>query len=127
MRTGFDSQTPYKFWAEQYMALPELPKKYNRKESKIDGRVSDWLFKNHPKSCLYEVKMVGGKLALHQRKLLKSLGTTGKFHYKFPDGARRTPLDGVILKDADAVLCWCNEKGVCVCIVNNKEQFNIKV
>lgn len=109
------------------MTLPELPKKYNRKEAKIDGRVGQWILDNHPKSCLYEVKMIGGRLADHQKKLIDSLGKTGKFQYKFPDGMRRTPLDGVVLKDADAILCWCDEKGNCICEVNNKYKFNIKV
>ena len=106
--------------------MPELPKGYDRKEAKIDGKVADWFFKNHPRSVLLEVKMKGGKISEHQERLLKSVGKTGKFKYKFPDGGRRTPLDYVVLKDADAVLAVC-EGRECECTINGKIKFNIKV
>lgn len=108
------------------MELPELPKKYNRKEAKIDGRVADWFFRNHPRSVLLEVKVKGGKVSEHQERLLTSVGSSGEFKYKFPDGGRRTPLDYVILKDADAVLCVC-DGNKCVCEVNGKYKLNITV
>lgn len=108
------------------MELPELPKKYKRTEAKIDGKVADWFFKNHPRPVLLEVKIKGGKVSDHQARLLKSVGTTGDFKYKFPDGGRRTPLDYVILKGADAVLCWC-DGNKCVCDVNGAYSIEIKV
>lgn len=108
------------------MELPELPKGKNRKEAKIDGRVADWFVRNYPRSVLLEVKMKGGQLKEHQERLLKKVGRTGKFHYKFPDGGRRTPLDYVILHDADAVLAVC-EGNECECTVNGKKVFNIKI
>lgn len=109
------------------MTLPVLPRKYKRAEAKIDGRVANWFEKNHHQSVLLEVKMVGGKLSDHQEKLLKKVGKTGEFSYKFPDGGRRTPLDYVILKNADAVLAVCDEKGHCECDVNGEYILNIKV
>ena len=71
--------------------------------------------------------MKKGKVSDHQEKLLKQVGTTGKFKYKFPDGGRRTPLDGVVLVGADAVLCWCKPNGTCVCEINGVYNINIKV
>lgn len=106
--------------------LPELPKKYARKEAKIDGRVAQWFYDNHPRSILLEVKLKGGKLAEHQERLIKEVSKTGKFKYKFPDGGRRTPLDYVILKDADAVLAIC-DGNVCECTINNNHNITIKV
>lgn len=108
------------------MKLPELPKGYNRKEAKIDGAVADWFLKNHPRSVLLEVKVKGGALKEHQRRLLKSVGETGEFKYKFRDGGLRTPLDYVILKDADAVLATCDGRK-CECVINGEEIINIKV
>lgn len=108
------------------MSLPELPKKLNRREAKIDGRVAHWFEKNHPRSVLLEVKMKGGQVKEHQQRLLKKVGRTGQFSYKFPDGGRRTPLDYVILKDADAVLAVC-EGNECECEVNGEYTFKIKI
>lgn len=106
--------------------LPELPKKYERKEAKIDGRVADWFQSNHPRSVLLEVKIKGGKVSEHQKRLIDQVSKTGEFKYKFPDGARRTPLDYVILKDADAVLAVC-DGNTCVCTINNNHTITIKV
>jgi hypothetical protein len=108
------------------MTLPELPKGKQRKEAKIDGKVAEWFYKNHPRSVLLEVKIKGGILKDRQKILLDTVGRTGEFKYKFPDGARRTPLDYVILKDADAVLAVCDGK-LCECTINGVTKFNIKV
>lgn len=109
------------------MELPELPKKYNRKESKIDGRVADWFFENHPNPVLLEVKIKGGQLKDHQKKLIDSVAEYHRFKYKFPDGARRTPLDYIIVpKGLDAVLAVC-DGNICVCTINNKKVIEIKV
>lgn len=110
----------------RFFMLPELPKKYSRKEAKIDGRVAQWFYDNHPHSVLLEVKIKGGKLKEHQERLLASVGKLGKFMYKFKDGGARTPLDYVILKNADAVLAVC-DGNTCECTVNNKQKFTIKV
>ena len=109
------------------MKLPDLPRKNKRTESKIDGRVAEWFFKYWPHSVLLEVKMGGGRLLDHQEKLLKKVGKTGKFKYKFPDGGKRTPLDYVILKKADAVLAVCDEAGYCHCTINGTIEKDIKV
>lgn len=109
------------------MSLPELPKKYKRREAKIDSRVAKWFKKNHPMSCLIEVKMQGVKVADHQQKLINEVSRTGEFMYKFPDGRTRTPLDYVVLKNADAVLAVCTDDGTCDVTINNKIKFKIKV
>lgn len=106
--------------------LPELPKKYERREAKIDGRVAQWFEKNYPRSILLEVKVEGGRLKEHQERLIKKMSKTGQFKYKFPDGGKRTPLDYVILKDADVVLAEC-AGNTCVCTINNNHQMTIKV
>ena len=108
------------------MDLPELPKGKKRSEAKIDGKVAEWFFKNHPHSVLLEVKMKGGKVKEHQQRLLDSVSKTGTFKYKFPDGGKRTPLDYVILKKADAVLAIC-EGRECECIINGEIKMNIKI
>ena len=110
------------------MTLPELPKGKKRTEAKIDGRVAAWVEKHHPRSALLEVKMKGGKLKEHQKRLIDTVAKTGKFKYKFPDGRTRTPLDYVVLKDADVLLAECDEKGNCELTINNLEpSLNIKV
>ena len=109
------------------MDLPELPKKYKRTESKIDGRVSDWFFLHHPNPVLLEVKIKGGSLKDHQKKLIDKVSKERKFKYKFPDGGRRTPLDYIIVpKGLDAVLAVCNDN-VCTCTINNKEVIDITI
>lgn len=108
------------------MELPELPKGKQRKEAKIDGRVAQWFFDNYPRSILLEVKMQDGRLKEHQQRLINKLSKEHKFKYKFRDGSERTPLDYVILKDADAVLAVCDERGNCECTINNKKTFKIK-
>lgn len=108
------------------MELPELPKGKQRKEAKIDGLVADWFFKHHPHSVLLEVKMKNGKVKEHQQRLLNSVGKTGQFKYKFPDGGKRTPLDYVILKKADAVLAVCEGKK-CECIINGTTKLTINI
>jgi hypothetical protein len=108
------------------MTLPELPKGKNRKESKIDSLVIDWFYKHWPRSTVIEVKVVGGKVLEHQRRLLKKVAETGKFKYKHPDMGQRTPGDGFTIKDGDAVLCWCEGRN-CVCEINGTSKIEIKV
>lgn len=107
--------------------FPNLPRKNNRREQKIDGKVQKWFEQHHPLSALIEVKMKGGKLADHQRKLLDKVAKTGEFSYKFPDGGLRTPLDIIVAKNIDAVLCICTEDGKCECTINNNHVIKIKV
>lgn len=109
------------------MSLPDLPKKYNRREAKVDARVAEWLKNNYQRSTLLEVKMKGGRVAEHQKRLIDSVSQTHEFMYKFPDGRTRTPLDYVILKDADAVLAVCTDDGACVLTFNNEHIKHIQV
>lgn len=97
-----------------------------RKEAKIDGRVAQWFQDNYSGNVLLEVKMEGGKLAPHQKNLLADVSLTHQFKYKFPDGARRTPLDYVVLNDVDAVMCVCTGDK-CVCLINGVDTLEIKV
>lgn len=108
------------------MELPDLPRKNKRTESKIDNKVAEWFEENYPKTCLIEVKMKGGRVAEHQQRLIDSVAETGAFKYKFPDGARRTPLDYIVCKNIDVALCSCDKDG-CVCTINNEYQLNIKL
>lgn len=101
--------------------LPNLPKKYKRTEAKIDGLVFDWFYNNYPKSVLLEVKIKGGKVLPHQIVAINEVNRTKKFKYKFPDQGRRTPADGVVLKDAEAFLVVCD--GMDCVATNNDKSF----
>ena len=63
------------------MELPDLPKKYKRKEAKIDNIVIDWFRDNYPHSCAIEVKIKGNKILPHQELALKEVAR-GKFSHK---------------------------------------------
>lgn len=106
--------------------LPELPKKYNRREAKIDQLVIDWFYKHWPRSTIIEVKVKGGRVKEHQRSLLDRVAKTHTFKYKHPDMGQRTPGDGFTIKDGDAVLCWCDGR-VCQCEINNEEKITITI
>jgi len=107
--------------------LPNLPRKNKRIEAKIDGKVAKWFETYHHRSVLLEVKMEGEPVANHQRRLLNQVAETGTFVYNFPDGGKRTPLDYVVLQNADAVLAVCTESGECECTINNDKKINISV
>lgn len=110
------------------MSLPELPKGHNRREAKIDGRVAQWFLDNYPRPVLLEVKVKGGRLKEHQKRLINKVAVEGKFKYKFPDGGRRTPLDYIVVPSGlVSVLAEC-DGNECVCSINNgKRIINIKV
>lgn len=109
------------------MELPELPKKYNRREEKVDGFVADWFFRNHPRPVLLEVKVKGGRVSDHQKKLIAKVSKEHSFKHKFRDGNVRTPLDYIIVPQGlDAVLAVCDGR-VCECIINNETKITIKV
>lgn len=110
------------------MTLPELPKKADRREAKIDERVANWFYENYQSPVLLEVKMKGGRLSEHQKRLIASVSRTNKFKYKFPDGRERTPLDYIVIpKELNAVLAICDPMGGCECTINNKDKIFIKV
>lgn len=71
--------------------------------------------------------MEKGKVADHQAKLIKQVAKTKKFKYKFPDGGRRTPLDGISCIDIDVALCWMKEDRTGTCLINNDYEITIKV
>lgn len=89
------------------MQLPNLPKKQNRKEAKIDGPVIKWFEDNWPRSCAIEVKVKGGKLKPHQLLALVEV-QRGSFSFKIPDMGRKNPFDGFVLKNADAFVVECD-------------------
>lgn len=111
------------------MELPDLPKKYNRTESKVDGKVAHWFWKNWPRPVVIEVKVVGGTTKRHQGNFLKKIADKLGFKYKFRDGGVRTPCDYIVFpkgSDADGVLATCDGRD-CECIINGKEVIKIRV
>ena len=95
-----------------------LPKKINRAEAKVDGKVATKLAKLHPHhNWAMECKMKGGRLKDHQKKALKQV-ENGKFTYKIPDMGQRNPFDYIHLGDADAIVCVVDGKDV-HCDVND--------
>ena len=109
------------------MDLPELPKGKQRKEAKIDGAVAEWFYNNYEHPVLLEVKMKGGQVKEHQKRLLKTVSEEHRFKYKFRDGMIRTPLDYIIVpKGLHAVLAVCEGK-VCECLINNKDKLTITI
>lgn len=102
----------------QSKKLPELPKKANRREAAVDGKVAEKLRKlhGHPNWAL-EVKIKGNKLAPHQRTALKQV-ENGKFLHKLPDMGQKNPFDYVHLGDADAIVCTVDGRDV-HCVVND--------
>lgn len=108
------------------MKLPDLPRKNNRMEAKLDGKVAAWFEENYPKSVIIEVKMKGGVVAEHQQRLINEVAETGEFTYKFPDGGKRTPLDYIVLKNIDVALCSVDKDGGS-CLINNERTINIKI
>ena len=104
----------------------ELPKKINRKESKIDKLVLEWFEENWPNSCAVEVKVKGNKMYEHQKRALNKVAK-GKFSYKIPDMGNRICFDGFVLVNADSFVVTCDGK---VCDVHNHkndETFTIKI
>ena len=101
------------------MNLPELPKKYNRTESKVDGLVALALIKKHPhKNWALEVKMKGGKKLSHQTNALKQVEDGVFPPYKLADMGRRMPFDYIHIGDADAIYCVVDDRNV-ECEVNS--------
>jgi hypothetical protein len=99
----------------------ELPKKVERTESSVDGKVAERLSKihKHPNWAL-EVKIKGrekSKSSVHQKNALKQV-EQGKFLYKIPDQGARNPFDYVKLGDADGIICMVDGRDV-ECTVNS--------
>lgn len=84
-----------------------LPKKYKRKEAKIDTPVLEWFNKNYPDDVVVEVKIKGGKLKPHQEASLRMV-KNGTFYYKIADTGRRNPFDGISLKHAIPLVVECD-------------------
>lgn len=97
-----------------------LPKKYNRKESKIDReKVGKWFMDNYPHNFTLEVKVGKNKALEHQIIALKKVHE-GKFLYKIPDMGRRLPFDLIGIKVPDSVHAFvvtCNGN---VCVAERK-------
>lgn len=106
--------------------LPNLPKKYNRREAKIDSLVLEWFAENWKNSCAVEVKIKGNKVLPHQLAALQEVAR-GTFKYKIPDMGRRTCYDGYVLKNADAFIVTCNGTNCEVLNIKNNETFKIKI
>lgn len=89
------------------MELPQLPKKHQRKEAKIDSLVAKWFLDNYPDDVAIEVKIKGNKLLPHQEVALNQVNK-GEFAYKIPDMGRKNPFDCVVLKKAKAFVVTCD-------------------
>jgi|GEM_PF-3478010 len=106
--------------------MKDLPKKYNRRESKVDGKVLAWFMENYPRSFAIEVKVTGGKVKDHQAAALNQV-VGNKFGWKIPDTGRKNSFDLLGLKDADAFICVC-EGNDCVCTrLNDGEVIHMNV
>lgn len=82
--------------------LPELPKFYNRKEEKVDGKIAQWFFKNYPSNFTLEIKVDNNKALPHQITALNQVHN-GIFLYKIPDMGRKNPFDYIGIKQSDSV------------------------
>lgn len=90
----------------------KLPKKVERSESKVDGKVAARLRTLHKhRNWGLEVKMKGGRLKDHQVAALRQV-EDGTFLYKIPDMGKRNPFDYVCLGDADAIVCVVDGRDV---------------
>lgn len=109
------------------MNLPNLPKQYNRKESKIDDKVAEWFLQNYPEDVAVEVKIKGNKALLHQISALWQVAK-GIFKYKIRDFGARNPFDFIVLKKAHAFVVTCDgNKCHAVQIGGEEKEFDFKV
>lgn len=97
--------------------LPDLPKKYDRKESKVDDKVANWFLLNYEEDVTIEVKIKGNKVLEHQENALIKV-KEGKFKYKIPDMGKRNPFDYIVLKKAIPFVVTCDGNK---CIAINKK------
>lgn len=99
--------------------LPDLPKKYNRTEAKVDSLVAEKLVKKHTcRNWALEVKIKGNKLTKNQQVKLKQVENGKLPPIKIPDMGRENPFDFFYLGDADAIVCTVDDKDV-RCVVNS--------
>lgn len=106
--------------------LPNLPKKYNRKEAEITPLVKRWFEDNYHKSVALEVKVGKNKTLSHQDTALNKVAQ-GCFGYKIPDMGRKVPFDIFILKDADAFVVTCNGRECEAIRKGDDYKFNFRV
>lgn len=107
--------------------MPPLPKKVNRIEAKLDGKVAAWLYKNHKgKNWLLEVKMHGGKHLPHQKAAAKQV-INGTFLWKPTDMGDRKPGDYIRLGDGDAIYCVIKGKDVSCSVNEGVLKYNFKI
>ncbi len=106
--------------------LPPLPKRYNRKESKVDDLVDDWFYFNYPYSYAVEVKVKGNKALPHQVLALKEV-QDGAFSYKLPDMGRRNPFDIFGIKGGHGFVVTCEGLSCEAVRIDNKSKFTFKI
>lgn len=108
--------------------LPELPKKYERTEAKVDSRVANKLVAVHPhKNWALEVKIKGGRLLKHQNTKLKQVENGTMSPYKIRDNGGENPFDFFYLGDADAIVCWVDNKDVHCDVNGGVVTYNFKI
>ena len=109
------------------MNLPDLPKKYNRKEANITPDVMDWFFNYYPDDVTVEVKVDKNKVLPHQKIALQQV-EDGTFKWKIPDQGKKNPWDFIVLKTkmVKPFVVTCVGR-VCQAIGKDGEEFTFKV
>ena len=108
------------------MILPELPKKYKRRESYVTPLVMEWFLNNYDGDVAVEVKIKGNKIKPHQEVALKQV-YAGRFAFKIPDTGRRNPFDFIVLKKAKPFTVIVDGRDCIAYTIDMKERFIFKI
>lgn len=106
--------------------LPNLPKKYKRKEADITPLVFKWFEANYPGTVAIEIKIKGNKVKDHQEIALHKV-QDGSFAYKIPDTGRKNPFDGFVLKNAEAFVVTVDERNCEAVRIDNNKRFTFRI
>ena len=97
-----------------YTILPELPRKLQKRESKITPQILAWFRLNYPHSCAIEIKVTktrsipASALKPHQKQALLQAQSELGITWKIPDTSRtRLPFDAFQLKNSHAFVVAC--------------------
>ena len=108
-------------------SLPALGGERRQNEARITPRVLAWFLKNYPTSCAIEIKYGANKKPLpHQTAALRKVAL-GAFAYKIGDKGTRVPFDGVVLKNAHAIIARCEGLYCEIEVLNTGKRFTIKI
>lgn len=111
------------------VSMPPLPKKVNRREAEVDGKVAErlcWLHKHRPWAM--EVKIKGGRLKPHQQVALKQVENGTHPPQKIPDMGRQNPYDYYYLGPTpDAIVCVVDGKQVRCEVRGSSVSYNFQI